>query len=391
MQKLLSLFVLLLFSALFSYSASAQNQEALDSELRESIARVEVTVTDLFSRSETKPVVMTIFRPPGEGKFPLLILNHGRAVEAKRHLQGRQRFNTQARWFVERGFVVMVPTRIGYGETYTAFDPEYVDACRQNPKLDRKDEALYRQIMATYNYAKTLDYVDASRWLIAGQSLGGYTTVAIARRAPEGLLGALNFSGGYGGDPENRKDNSCSPQAWETSLANKVSDSAVPILWIYWKNDWYWGETTPKKWFKAFQTGGGKGDFIHLNPIRGDGHAGFFQDQKNWVPVVEQFLQALPLSLTPVALTKPILAPPPSGFAGLEQIDKVPYLNDSGREGYKNFLQKSFPRAFAINEDGRWGWSNGQWDATNRALNFCNQKAQKPCRLYVVDDDVVWQ
>jgi dienelactone hydrolase len=379
-----------LLTVFFYSSASAQMLEQLDQELRESIARVDVAVTDLFSRTETKPVVMTIFRPPGEGKFPLLILNHGRAVEAKRHLQGRQRFTTQARWFVERGFVVMVPTRIGYGETYTPFDPEYVGACRQNPTLDRKDEALYRQIMAAYDYAKRLDYVDASRWLIAGVSLGGYASVVIARRAPDGLLGAINFSGGYGGDPENRKGNSCSPQAWETSLANKVSDRAAPNLWIYWKNDWYWGETTPQKWFNAFQTGGGKGEFIHLNPIRGDGHAGFIEDQKNWTPVVEQFLQALPLSLAPVALTKPIPAPPPSGFAGLEQIDKVPYLNDSGREGYKNFLQKSFPRAFAINEEGRWGWSSGQWDSTQRALNQCNQKAKKPCQLYAVDEDVVW-
>ena len=374
----------------FCSVTQAQSQEVFDHELRESISRVEVTVTDLFSRTETKPVVVTTFRPPGEGKFPLLILNHGRAVEATRHLQGRQRFLLQARWFVERGFVVMVPTRIGYGETFSPFDPEFVDACRQIPRLDRKDEALYRQIMAAYDYAKTQDYVDISRWLIAGQSLGGYTTVTVARRAPPGLVGAINFSGGYGGDPGNRKGNSCNPQAWETSLAKKVAESAVPTLWLYWKNDWYWGEAIPQKWFRSFQVGGGQGEFVHFNPIRGDGHTGFSQDYKNWAPVAERFLQTLPISLTAVSLTKPIPAPPASGFASLEDIDKVPYLSDSGKEGYKNFLQKSFPRAFAINEEGRWGWSNGQWNATNRALDYCNQKAKKPCRLYAVDDEVVW-
>jgi dienelactone hydrolase len=381
--------VLALLIALFSCGVSAQSQEQLDRELRESIVRVDATVSDFFSRSETKPVVITIFRPPGEGKFPLVILNHGRAVEATRHLQGRQRFSLQARWFVERGFVVMVPTRIGYGETFSSFDPEFVDACRA-VRLEKKDEALYRQIMAVYDYAKTQDYVETSRWLIAGQSLGGYTTVTIARRAPEGLVGAINFSGGYGGDPENRKGNSCNPQAWETSLARKVSDASVPILWLYWKNDWYWGESTPQKWFKSFQNSGGQGQFVHFSPIRGDGHTGFSQDQKHWAPVVEQFLQTLPLSLTPVALTKPIPAPAPSAFARLEEVDKVPFLSDSGKEGYKNFLQKNLPRAFAINEDGRWAWSHGQWDTTNRALDSCNQKAKKPCRLYAVDEDVVW-
>lgn len=381
-QKIINL--LIVSSAITCFA-----QEALDAELRESISRVDVTVTDYYSRTETKPVVITTFRPPGDGKFPLLILNHGRAVESKRSLQGRARNLLQVRWFVEQGFVVMIPTRIGYGETYSAFDPEFTNACR-GPNLVPMEEAILRQLLATLEFAKTQPYVDASKWLIAGQSMGGYAAISVSRKAPEGLVGAINFAGGFGGDPDGRKGNSCNYQVWEDSLKKKNSDTTPSTLWIYWKDDWYWGNEIPKKWFNAFKLGGGIGDFVHFNEIKGDGHSGFSKDMKNWTKVVEQFLNSLPLRLTPVELKKPSPVPPPSGFAAVGEIEKIPHLRETGREGYRNFLLKDSPRAFALNADGKWGWSSGHWDTSDRAIAYCNKNAKNPCRLYAFDDDVVW-
>jgi len=82
--------------------------------------------------------------------------------------------------------------------------------------------------------------------------------------------------------------------------------------------------------------------------------------------------------------------PPPSGFAQLSDIDKVPFLDEKGKDGYRNFITKDSTKAFAINSEGRWGWSNGQWDSRSRALEFCNRGAKSPCRLYAVNEDVVW-
>lgn len=367
------------------------NEQLLDTELRETVSKVEVTVSDPFGRTETKPIVITVFRPPGEGKFPLLILNHGRAVESKRHLQTRQRYLSQARWFVERGFVVLVPTRVGYGETFSSFDPEFTNACRGGVRLDVKDLALLRQIEATLDFAKTLPFADTSKWLIAGQSLGGYTTVTIARKNLPGLVGGINFAGGYGGDPDRRRGNSCAPDAWEQSLKSPSTTSSVPTLWIYWKNDWYWGEDIPRKWFEAFLAGGGKGEFIQLSALAADGHLGFSRDMKRWTEQVSGFLSKLPLELRQITLKKATPTPPRSNFAQIEELDKVPHLNEKGKTGYRDFLSKdSRPRAFAINQDGKWGWSSGHWDSTDRALSFCNKNAKSACRLYAVDEDVVW-
>lgn len=370
--------------------SSAWAEDLLDVELREAIYRVPVTVTDMYSRTETRPVVITVFRPPGEGKFPLLILNHGRAVEAKRHLQSRQRYSAQARWFVRQGFVVMVPTRIGYGETFGSIDPEYSNSCKSTV-LEAKNEALFRQMMAVYDFAKTQDYVDARRWLIAGQSLGGYTTVTVAGKSPPGLVGAINFAGGFGGNPEARRGNPCDAHAWEKQLAQPLPGTPVPMLWVYWHDDWYWGNEVPRQWFKAFQLGGGQGELVQLPALSGDGHAGFSRDFRHWTPVVERFLQQLPVDRPSVALKMPSPQPPATGFARIDEVDKVPYLSASGREKYQEFITgKSPPRAFAINAEGRWGWSSGYEDAHDRALGFCNKNAKRPCALYAIDNDVVW-
>ena len=370
------------------YASIAVNAETLDSEMRESIVKIDVTVSDMYRRTETKQITLTIFRPPGENKSPLLILNHGRAVQSKRHLQGRQRMLNQARWFVEQGFVVIVPTRIGYGDTYSEFDPEYVGQCN-SVQLDAKERAIYQQILTVHEFAKTQSFIDTSHWLVAGQSLGGFVSVTVGRKAPEGLIGAINFAGGYGGDPDTRRGNSCSPWAWERSLAKQTSERQVPILWVYWKDDWYWGNETPVKWFKSFQTGGGTGEFVQSNPITGDGHSGFYRDFNAWIPVVYKFLSSLPIN-SKLTLKEPFLVPQKTEFAKISETEKVPYISEQGKYAYRKFLNSDSSRAFAINPDGRFGWSVGHWNSPERALRFCNQSAKKACRLYAVDEAIVW-
>ncbi len=198
--------LVVLVTALYLLALPAQGQETatksaaevLAQDLHEEVLRFQATVKDMSGRQETKPVPVTIYRPPGDGPFPLFVLNHGRAVEAKRAQQGRYRPEPLARYLVAKGFVVMVPNRIGYWETYGGFDPEY-SGCRS---IEPMSMAASDQVLATVSFARTLPYVDGSRWLVGGVSVGGLTSVATVGRAPEGLLGGINFSGGTGGNPD---------------------------------------------------------------------------------------------------------------------------------------------------------------------------------------------
>ena len=46
--------------------------EVFAKDMREEIVHIDVTVKDMFGRQETRPMPITIFRPPGDGPFPLV-------------------------------------------------------------------------------------------------------------------------------------------------------------------------------------------------------------------------------------------------------------------------------------------------------------------------------
>jgi hypothetical protein len=82
--------------------------------------------------------------------------------------------------------------------------------------------------------------------------------------------------------------------------------------------------------------------------------------------------------------------PPKSGFAEIADESKVP-LGSDGMQQYRRFLASASPRAFAIAPGGNaWAWVAGPFDAMTGALSRCARRATTTCRLYAVDDDVVW-
>ena len=134
--------------SVFAFEATpvaAPPTEVLAKDLQEEIVRIQATVKDMYGRQATKPVPITIYRPAGDGPFPLVVFNHGRSVAEKRAQQGRYRPETAARYLVGKGFVVMVPNRIGYWETYGDFDPEN-SACKN---IEPMSIAASQQVLAT--------------------------------------------------------------------------------------------------------------------------------------------------------------------------------------------------------------------------------------------------
>ena len=367
---------------LWATAAAAQTEAPPFRDLREETRQISVTVKDLYSRQETREIPVTIFRPRGDGPFPLVVMNHGRAVSDKRASQGVQRFEHLSRYLVGKGFVVMLPTRVGYAQTYGDFDPEASGDCR-SLRVEPMAIAASDQVLATVEFAKTLPFVDATRWLVMGQSVGGLTAVATVGRQPAGLLGAVNFSGGVGGDPEKTPGNPCSPQQVASVFGTFAKGAKASMLWLYWQNDLYWGAGTPRRWHEAWAGGGGLAEFQSLPPIGQDGHGGVSNDMDHWVPLVDAYLARLGFG-KPGVVTRP----PASAFAKLDEADKLP-ANQATKDGnYRKFLESKTPRAFALGPNNASGWASGDW-AMGRALGFCARRGE-PCKLYAVDNDVVW-
>jgi len=69
----------------------------------------------------------------------------------------------------------------------------------------------------------------------------------------------------------------------------------------------------------------------------------------------------------------------------------VPYVDATGREAYRKFLSQYPTRAFAVSSSGAWSWAEGGDDPMSVALANCRKEnGNAPCRLYAVDNQVVW-
>ena len=365
-----------------AHAQTTTEEPPVAKDMREEVQFISVTVKNLYRRQETREIPVIIFRPQGDGPFPLVIMNHGRATPDKRAQQGRQRYEFLSRYLVSKGFVVLLPTRVGYADTYGDFDPEDTGDC-QSKRLEPMADAVFDQVAATLAYAKTLPFVDTSRWLVMGQSAGGMTSVITVSRHPPGLVGGINFAGGAGGDPDHRPRNPCGPQQVASLWKDAARGAAVPMLWLYWENDLYWGADIPRQWHEAWTSGGGKAE-LHTLPAAGqNGHGALSFDMDHWVPYADAFFAKLGFDRPGVPAR-----PPATAFARVDEVDKVP-VKASTRDGlYRKFLDAKLPRAFAIGPKGAAGYATGDW-ALGKALGFCQRRGE-PCKLYAVDDEVVW-
>ncbi|SDI29396.1 C13 family peptidase [Paraburkholderia phenazinium] len=78
--------------------------------------------------------------------------------------------------------------------------------------------------------------------------------------------------------------------------------------------------------------------------------------------------------------------------------DPLTLLGDDGKNAYHEYQSKPFPRAFVISSGGTGQYAVGTTsqdtslpsDPAARALALCNRRGLADCRLYAVDDRVVW-
>jgi hypothetical protein len=156
------------------------------------------------------------------------------------------------------------------------------------------------------------------------------------------------------------------------------------MLWLYWRNDKFWGGQHPQDWHRAWTDGGGRAEFHQLPASGDDGHQGVLADMDTWVPLFENFARSIGLSF---GAWPPRPSADPS--ARVDDPSRVPLSAAARAAGYEKFLLSRPPRAFAISPSGAWAWARGDW-AVGRALGNCQVRKGETCRLYAVDDSVVW-
>jgi dienelactone hydrolase len=348
---------------------------ALDPTVNEQVVMLPVQENGQNLQFET-----TIFRPPGEGPFPLLLMNHGKERGSPAN-QKRDRFLALSREFVKRGYAVAVPMRRGFSQS-TGEYREYGCNMKDNGQEQADD------IVAALDALVKQPWVDRGRIVVAGQSYGGLATIAFGTRHYPGVRGLLNFAGGLridGGNCDWRG-------ALVAAFGNYGGSTPLPSLWFYGENDSYFDQPLAQQLLQAYQAAGGASQLIAYGPFKSDSHGmvGSRDGVNIWLAEVERFLKGvgMPTEVTVAIAETP--RPPATGFATVDNVSAVPFISDKGRSGYRDYLAKSTPRAFAISGSGAWSWAEEGDDPASRALASCQKNSKLPCQLYSIDNDVVW-
>jgi dienelactone hydrolase len=346
----------------------------LNSRLREEIITIPSKAGPF-----TVQLQATTYRPPGEGPFPLLIMNHGKDPGLP-SFQGRYRGLVIATEFVQRGYAVILPMRTGFSKS----EGMYVDG---GCNITSNGVAQAKDIQATLDYASGLPWIDNSKIIVMGQSHGGLATMALGASNPSHVKALLNFAGGLRYDMIG-----CS---WKDALIDAFAyygkTTTIPSLWFYGENDSFFNPEVVRKMFVAYTKGGADAKLVAYGPFKNDAHgmSGSRDGVAIWWPETEALLKriGLPTEKT-ISLATRL---PSSGFAKLEDSASVPFLNERTREFYEKFLKYELPRAFAISPSNHVGWAWGGDDPSQRALENCQKNSKDLCQLYAIDEDVVWQ
>jgi dienelactone hydrolase len=261
----------------------------------EEIIKVPVSVSNSIYANNSKfeqEITVTIWRDDSIKKSPYLLFSHGRAgTDQERASFGRSSERKNSEYFISKGFTVILPTRIGYGVSGGP-DAEYSGGCSNKNYLETIKVAV-DQSKQVLNHVLDFSYIDKSKGIVVGQSVGGFTTIGLSAENIPGLKGAINFAGGNGGDPIKSPERPCGDYVIKDTFAKYGALNKVSTLWLYSVNDKFWGEQLPKDWFAAFQKAGGKGQFISLPAFKEDGHSIFRGDLNAWKNDFEKFIKEI--------------------------------------------------------------------------------------------------
>jgi len=232
----------------------------------------------------------SIYRPNVDGKFPLVVLNHGTSRNPEER-KNKIEMGDQGKVFVKKGFVVIVAMRRGYGDSEGVW-VESIGKCN-DPDYDSVAKEVVKDIKAVVEYMKRNPYIDTTRILMVGQSTGGFSSLAYASVYSKELTGVINFAGGKG---SMRPYEVCDPKRLIATMGNFGKKIKIPTLWIYTEKDDFFPPPLSQKMFRAYQKEGGMGKLHMLTSEQTPyGHNFFYKGITTWDPIIDEFLREIHL------------------------------------------------------------------------------------------------
>src|ERR1700722_14794706 len=164
-----------------------------------------------------------LFRPPGDGPFPLALIAHASTQNVLRRAQMPQpEYRALSAWLVARGFAVLVPERLGHGATGGRY-LEDQGGC-DDANYSRSGNATADSIKAALDYLLGQSFIRREGAVIVGHSAGAWGALALAAENPPGVALVVAFAPGRGGQANDLPNQVCAPHTLISAAAEFGED-----------------------------------------------------------------------------------------------------------------------------------------------------------------------
>jgi dienelactone hydrolase len=229
------------------------------------------------SPDQNTPARAVLFRPPGDGPFPLALIAHASTQNVLRRAQMPQpEYRALSGWLVARGFAVLVPERPGHGATGGKY-LEDQGGCDE-ADYSRSGRATAAEIAAALSYLRGQSFIRPEGGVIVGHSAGAWGALALAGENPQGVSAIVVFAPGRGGRANDFPNQVCAPHTLISSAAEFGNNARVPVTWLVAANDTYFAPALSRQLADAFRGGGASVEFRLLAAHGSEGH---------WLPETE--------------------------------------------------------------------------------------------------------
>ena len=212
-----------------------------------------------------------LFRPPGDGPFPLVVMAHASTQNVLRRAQMPQpEYAALSAWLVARGFAVLVPERPGHGATGGKYLEDQGGCDEAN--YSRAGHATADSIAAALHFLREQPFIRPDGAIVVGHSAGAWGALALAANKPKGVSMIIAFAPGRGGRANDFPNQVCAPRTLIAAAGEFGHDAHVPVVWLVSANDTYFAPELSRQLADAFRSGGDKVDFRVLAAYGGDGH-----------------------------------------------------------------------------------------------------------------------
>lgn len=201
-------------------------------------------------------------RPQRPGPYPTIIFNHGSTGRGHNKSFHKRTWGpiVFARYFVERGWMVLFPQRRGRGKSGGAYGEGLAPdgsgySCDVEIALAGFERAV-EDVDAVVRHVRERSDVDQSRLTIGGASRSGILSIAYAGMRPAIFRGAINFNGGWLG-------RTCANfEIVNPLLFERGASAGISTIWLHGSHDQYYRIGHCRGNFERFLLAGGQGKFI---------------------------------------------------------------------------------------------------------------------------------